>query len=124
MYDLDMLGQHYLFTNADNVFLSWKRRPSTLATYRRLTRIEYNLELANQLSFSLWGEHIRQEATRWLPFTDGYGHIIRNYGRTSFGVTLRFAPGEKFIQEKSVRVPINLDAPIIQFTHELSLIHI
>ena len=118
MYDLDMLGQHYLFTNADNVFLSWKRRPSTLATYRRLTRIEYNLELANQLSFSLWGEHIRQEATRWLPFTDGYGHIIRNYGRTSFGVTLRFAPGEKFIQEKSVRVPINLDAPIIQFTHE------
>lgn len=118
MYDLDMLGQHYLFTNADNVFLTWKRRPSNLGTYRNLARMEYNLELANQLSFSVWGEHICQHATRWLPFVNGSGVSVGDYSRTSFGVKIRFAPGEKFVQEKSVRVPINLDAPVFQLTHE------
>lgn len=118
MYDLDMLGQHYLFTNADNVFLTWKRRPSDLGTYRQLAKLEYNLELANQLSFSVWGEHVRQEATHRLPFTDGYGRIHRDYSRASFGVSVRFAPGEKFVQEKSIRIPINFDAPVIQLSHE------
>lgn len=118
MYDLDMIGQHYLFTNTDNIFLSWKRRPSDLVTYRRLARIEYNLELRNQLSFSVWGEHIRQEATRWLPFIDGMDQSFRSYRQTSLGFSIRYAPGEKFVQEKSVRIPINLDAPIIQLTHE------
>lgn len=118
MYDLDMLGQHYLFTNADNVFLTWKRRPSNLATYRKLAKLEYNLELPNQFSFSVWGEYVNQQATRWLPFVNGRGDVIRDYSRTSFGVKLRYAPGEKFVQEKSARVPVNLDAPIIQLTHE------
>ncbi|MCM1490558.1 MAG: DUF5686 family protein [Muribaculum sp.] len=118
MYDLDMLGQHYLFTNADNIFLSWKRRPSNLGTYRQLAKIEYNLELASQFSFSIWGERIKQEATIWLPFKNGMGRSISHYSRMGFGVTLRYAPGEKFVQEKSVRVQINLDAPIFQLTHE------
>lgn len=118
MYDLDMLGQHYLFTNADNVFLTWKRRPSNLATYRKLAKLEYNLELPNQFSFSVWGEYVNQQSTRWLPFVNGRGDVIHDYSRTSFGVKLRYAPGEKFVQEKSTRVPINLDAPVIQLTHE------
>lgn len=118
MYDLDMLGQHYLFTNADNVFLTWKRRPSNLATYRKLGKLEYNLELPNQFSFSVWGEYVNQQATRWLPFVNGRGDIIRDYSRTSFGVKLRYAPGEKFVQGKSARVQINLDAPVIQLSHE------
>lgn len=118
MYDLDMIGQHYLFTNADNVFLSWKRRPSDLVTYRRLARVEYNLELRNQLSFSVWGKYEKQEATRWLPFVDSKGQIFKHYRQSSVGVSIRYAPGEKYIQEKSVRVPINLDAPVMQLTHE------
>ncbi len=118
MYDLDMLGQHYLFTNADNVFLTWKRKPSNLGTYRRLAKLEYNLELANQLSFSVWGEYVRQEATQWLPFVNGKGKKMRNYSRSGFGITVRYAPGEKFVQEKSNRIPINLDAPVFQLTHE------
>lgn len=118
MYDLDMLGQHYLFTNADNVFLTWKRKPSNLGTYRRLAKLEYNLELANQLSFSVWGEYVRQEASHWLPFVNGNGDSRKYYSRSGFGVAIRYAPGEKFVQDKSTRIPINLDAPVIQLTHE------
>ena len=30
---------------------------------------------------------------------------------------LRYAPGEKFFQTKSARIPINLDAPVIELSH-------
>ncbi len=118
MYDVDMIGQHYQFTNPDNVFLSWKRKNDRLSTNQRLAKIEYNLELANQLSFGVWGERVTQDATEWLPFLDGYGKRWKRYHRSAFGVQIRFAPGEKYIQEKSTRVPINLDAPIIVLYHE------
>jgi len=118
MYDVDMIGQHYLFTNADNIFLSWKRKPSNLTTYRRLASLEYNLELANQLSFGVKVENTRQEATPWLPFVDGAGNSVGHYNRTSLGLSVRYAPGEKFIQEKSSRVSVNRDAPVFLLTHE------
>lgn len=118
MYDIDMIGQHYLFTNADNVFLSWKRKPSNLVTYRRLASLEYNLELANQLSFGIKLENARQEATPWLPFVDGNGNVFSHYGRTSMRFSIRYAPGEKYIQEKSTRISVNEDAPVFQLTHE------
>lgn len=118
MYDIDMIGQHYHFTNPDNVFLSLKRMSDRLATYRHLARIEYNIELQNQLSLTAWGEHIRQESTIYLPFIDGYGNSYTHYGRTSLGISIRYAPGERFIQEKGTRLPVNQDTPIILFTQE------
>ena len=43
LYLLDELGQNYTFTNADNLFLSWKRLADTRVTYRRATMLEYTL---------------------------------------------------------------------------------
>ncbi len=114
MYDMDMIGQHYLFTNPDNVFLSLKRMKDMLITYRHLTKIEYKLELRQNFSISLWGEHIKQDATRWLPFITGDGMNVPYYRRTSIGASFRYAPGEKFIQKKETRVAVNHDIPIIQ----------
>lgn len=117
-YDIDMIGQHYLFTNPDNVFLTLKRLPSDLVTYRRLAKLEYTLELANNFSVNVWGQYQRQKATRWLPFVDGRGTNFEHYNQSYLGVTLRYAPGEKFVQQKTVRLPVNMDAPIFQLTHE------
>lgn len=118
MYDMDMIGQHYLFTNSDNVFLSLKRMKDKLATYRHLTRMEYELELPNSFSFSFWGEHIKQDASPWLPFVRGDGSLVPYYRRTSIGMSIRYAPGEKFIQDKNTRVAVNHDTPIFQFIQE------
>lgn len=117
-YDMDMIGQHYLFTNADNIFLSLKRKTDKLITYRHQTRFEYELELPNNLSFTLWGEHVKQDPSPWLPFVNGYGRHIPYYRRTTIGTSIRFAPGEKFIQEKDSRIAVNRDAPIFQLYME------
>ena len=117
-YDKDQLGQHYLFTNADNVFLSLKRMKSDLITYRRLAKLEYNLELRNNFSFGVELRHEIQEATRWIPFKFSDGNYDKNFTQAAFRIALRYAPGEKFVQATTSRKPINMDAPVFLLTHE------
>lgn len=117
LYLLDELGQNYTFTNADNLFLSWKRLADTRVTYRRATMLEYTLELYNNFSVSAGASFERQEATRWIPFTDGYGNNFGHYNELIFNVKLRYAPGEKFLQGTTHRSPINMDAPVIELMH-------
>lgn len=115
-YDVDQIGQHYLFTNPDNFVLSLKRMDNYLMTYRRETRLDYTLELANQFSVRAGVNFERQEATRWVPFVDGSGHLQKAYNELIFTLQLRYAPGEKFYQMRSERIPINFDAPVFILT--------
>lgn len=117
-YDLDQLGQHYLFTNPDNLFLSLKRAKDDKVTYRRQTLLNYQMERKGGFSFNLGFKHEIQEGTRWLPFENGYGDYFKRYTQTAFTLTLRYAPGETFYQTKSMRIPINQDAPVFVLTHE------
>lgn len=117
-YDLDHIGEHYLFTNSDNVFLSLKRKKSELVTYRRLACTGYVLELPNNFSIDFQYRHERQEATRWMPFNNAEGKSIGSFNQGWFSLSLRYAPGEKFIQGRTQRAPINMDAWIFQLTHD------
>ena len=117
-YDKDQLGQHYLFTNPDNMFLSLRRMESDLITYRRLAKIEYNLELKNNFSFGIELRHEIQEATRWIPFEYKDGRFDSRFTQAAFRVALRYAPGEKFVQAVTTRRPVNMDAPVFLLTHE------
>lgn len=116
-YDVDQVGQHYLFTNPDNVFLTLKRMENRLMTYRRQTRVDYTLELPNNFSVKASANLERQEATPWVPFVNGYGEKTGHYNETCFSVELRYAPGEKFFQTKTQRIPVNLDAPVFILSH-------
>lgn len=117
-YDVDMIGQHYLFTNADNVFLALKRMPSDKATYRRLTTFDYILEKRNGFSIQAGIRHEIQQPTRWLPFIDGTGQSFRHFTQSAFTLKLRYSPGETFYQAASMRIPINMDSPVFMITHE------
>lgn len=116
-YDTEAIGQKYEFTNPDNFFLSFKRMPDTLKMYQRTTALEYKLELENNLSITASLSHIRQEATKYLPFKYRNGNSDSHLDFTPITLTLRYAPGEKYVQTKSHRIPVNLDAPIFQISH-------
>jgi hypothetical protein len=116
-YDVDMLGQQYTTTNSDAFFLSLKRDPDNKLTYRRTTSLEFNFEFYNQFSVMARLRHMRQEATRFVTFTDGLGQSFSHYQQTEGTLQLRYAPGEKFYQSATLRVPINFDAPIFTLTH-------
>ena len=115
-YDVDKLAQHYLYTNADNVFLTLKRHKDVRMQYLRTTRLEYRHEWYNHFSIALGIEHNIHEATQYVPFTDLAGISHKRYKQAGFTAQLRFAPGETFYQARSYRIPINMDAPIITLT--------
>lgn len=117
-FDIDMLGQHYLFTNPDNIFLSLKRKRSDMETYQRLSMLEYTLELENHFSIVAGFRHQRQYATGFVGFRNGFGQEYSHYDQSSFFVRLRYAPGEVFYEGRTMRAPINMDAPVIQLQHE------
>lgn len=117
LYDVDQLGAEYLYTNSDNFFLSLKRMPDRMVTYHNVNKLEYTLELPNNFSVVATLKNEIQRATPWVPFVDGYGQAHDRYMLTSAGVQLRYAPGEKFYQARTSRVPINLDAPVFTLTH-------
>lgn len=115
-YDIDQLGQHYMYTNADNVFLALKRKTDDKINYLRTSEIEYKIETKGGFSVSAGFQHNIHEASRFLPFENGYGDVFKRYTEAGFNVTLRYAPGEKFYQTRSYRIPINLDAPVLSLT--------
>ncbi len=117
LYDVDQLGTKYLYTNSDNFFLSLKRMPDRMVTYHNVNKLEYTLELPNNFSVVGTLKNEIQRATPWVPFVDGYGQSHSRYMLTSAGVQLRYAPGEKFYQSRTNRVPINLDAPVFTLSH-------
>lgn len=120
LYDVDMLGQHYMFTNPDNVFLSLKRKKDYQMTYHRVQKLEWIMEFENNFSFELRAENARQISTPYMPFINGRGRQVFHYTTNSATLQLRYAPGEKFYQSKTYRFPINLDAPVFTLSHTLA----
>ncbi len=116
-YDVDKLGQQYLYTNTDNMFLALKRQRDDKLMYLRKTEVEYKYENQHHFSFSIGMEHNIHEASRLLGFNYADGTTRSNYTEAGFKATVRFAPGEKFYQTRSYRIPINMDAPILTLTH-------
>lgn len=116
-YDVYAPGQTYAFTNPDNVFLSLKREKDTLKIYERKATLEYNLELENHLSFNFTAFAERQESTRYLPMSLSDGTSYNHLNFSGLSASIRFAPGEKFYQTKSQRIPVNLDYPALSITH-------
>ncbi len=120
MYDVDMLGQHYMFTNPDNVVLSLKRTSDKQMTYHYVNKLVYTLEMHNNFSVTATAQWERQQCSRYITFTNGYGDVLPHYDESSLTLQLRYAPGEKFFQTRTQRIPVNLDAPIIMLTHTIA----
>lgn len=119
-YDVERPGQNYLFTSPDNIVLSFKRFDDDRIVYKRLNELRYTLETSYNFTFGLSLANIRREPTIAMPFIDGYGNKFSHLNENTVELILRYAPGEKFFQTRSYRVPVNLDAPAITLRHKFS----
>ena len=117
-YDVDKLGQHYLFTSSNNFVLSVTRIKNKLMTYLSTTKLEYTLELENNFSVVASLNRQRQSVGPYLPFVTSNGVSHNHFDVSSFIIQLRYAPGEKFYQTNSERIPLSQDAPIILISHQ------
>lgn len=119
LYDLDRLGQISIMHNDDNMFLSFRRLPDREMTYHRVSKIEYIMETESHFSIEARFQNEIQFSTPFMTFTNGDGHSFGHYSLTALRLQLRYAPGEKFYQMKTGRLPINLDAPVFTLSHTI-----
>jgi len=116
-YDIDKMGRSFLYTNADNTFLSITRQKDDKIAYLRTSELEFKYEWDNHFSMSLQWQHLVHEASHLLPLTYPDGSSRDHYTQSGFKVELRYAPHEKVYQTRSYRFHINHDYPIFTLSH-------
>ena len=119
-YDLDRPGEHYDYTSPDNIVLSFGRMKNDRASYRRYNSLLFNYETRYNFTASVELANVAQFAAPTMPFVDGYGRNMGYYTENVATIMLRYAPGEKFYQTRSYRIPINLDAPAVTLKQTLA----
>lgn len=123
-YDINQLGQHYLYTNKDNMFLAIKRQKDDRATYLRNAELTYTREYYNNLSYGAVLRHKKEYATPYAEFNDfaadGQIKSLRDYSMSELELRFRYAPDEKFYQTRNYRYPITYDAPVFNISHTVA----
>ena len=117
-YDSELIGERYLFTNSYNIVLSLTRKSNNLWVDRKIATGGYVLELNNNLSFEAGLKYSQLISTPNVPFILGTGPQLPFIRQANFNVSIRWAPGEKFVQGRSHRHAVNMDPWIIKLTHE------
>lgn len=123
-YDTYHPGQSYMFTNPDNFILSLKRRNDYNVTYQRLGTLTYTYERHNHLSLTASANVERQWPGPYLPLTLASGENLPNFDMSWIDLEFRYAPGEKFYQTRTYRLPVNLDAPVIMLSQRIGSRHV
>lgn len=124
-YDVNALGQKFLQAERDNIFLSMNPKKYDNLTYAHMAEISYIKENYNGFSSSFYGRMIDQKPAGALKFElkDVNGNLteLRNFKTTEFGVNLRYAPDEKFFQQRRRRVPMPSKNVILSFSHSMGV---
>lgn len=124
MYDINKLGQQYMYTNKDNVLLAIRRQKDTRATYLRRAELAYNREHYNGISYGAIARNRREYATEYAVFdrigANGDVTPVKSYDMTELELNFRYARNEKFYQTRNSRVPITFDALVFNLSHVMA----
>lgn len=117
-YDTKVLGQELQFSQADNIFLSFKRGVDDKLLLNRTLKTEYLNEFENHFSF-LVGYALSQKSPEGNLRFNVYNYLsgtnnIKTINTPEFYLNLRYAPNESFYQGKLYRYPYSNKYPVIQ----------
>ena len=122
--DTYQYGQEYLYTSKDNLLLNFKRMDDNLIGYLRKAELSYNREHHNHFSYALTLRNKVYESSHLMPFEtriDGQPHFISELPQTELELSLRYAPGEKFLQKKWKRTSLLPERPVFALSHSISI---
>ncbi len=120
-YDVDIPGEHFFYTNPDNILLSFKRGKDDLMTYLRKGLLTYTKEFNNGLGIQAWTHFQNEKATGSLQFLqeDADGNItdLQSYNSSEIGIRLRYAHNNIFYKRRNAQLPINRNVPVFFLTY-------
>lgn len=120
-YDVCAPTDRFLTTDKDNVFTSLKwTSVDKMMLYRRHTVSlvrEERWGLRTTLSFKQETDKARGQL-HFIPLST---KEEQSFKTTELSLQLRYAPGEKFVNTKQRRRPLNRDVPVITLSHTLGM---
>ncbi len=119
-YDINQLGQQYLYTNKDNVFVALKRTSDTMNTYLRNSGVKYKREHECGFSYSLDLNYKSEYISPYVTFDLADGTSFTHYDMALATLSLRYAYNEKFYHTRVSRHSVNLDSPIFTLSHTMA----
>ena len=130
-YRFDVMSpmDKFLYTDKDNIFLALKTTKVDQMSYMRDIMLNYELETHEGFGVKAMLRHREDEPTGNLKYwrNNSSGDKMPLPGQTPVphittaeaSVTLRYAPGESFVNSKQRRIPVSLDAPIFTLNHTI-----
>ena len=126
-YDVMSPMDKYLATDKDNLFVGWKWTTVDQMSYMRDATLTYELETNTGFSIQAMARHRNDQPAGQRQYWKNNGEtpgqwdekntLVHDITTTELGVTLRYAPGETFVNTKQRRVPVSLDAPTFTLSH-------
>lgn len=118
-YDVMAPMDKFLATDKDNVFVAWKTTTVDQMSYVRDASLKYEMELNSGFSVAASARHREDTPAGNLQYirNDIQKTVVKDITTSELEMTLRYAPGETFVNTKQRRRPVSLDAPIFSLTH-------
>ena len=118
-YDVMSPMDKFLDTDKDNVFVAWKTTTVDQMSYVRDATLRYEMETLSGFSVAAMARHRKDTPAGKLQYirNDAAKTIVPDITTAELGLTLRYAPGETFVNTKQRRRPVSLDAPIFTLSH-------
>jgi len=124
-YDVNDLGQRYTQSERDYIFMSLRSSNAEKSTYNRQVQLAYHKEFYNGFSYKISGQTYDERPAGRLQFRrlGDNGEIIIDDKilSTETKLELRYAPNEKFFQQKRKRYPIPSEKLVINLSHTAGL---
>ena len=120
--DIKTLGEEPVGSPSDNWAYAIKRMPIHTMMYYQHIKLQYTYEDMSGFSMNPWIKSEYQTPTGSIvldPVKEGaksLDHLLNN----EVGVTLRYAPKEKFVQGRIYRFNLKNPHPIFELTHKAS----
>lgn len=124
-YDINSLGQRFTQAERDNILMSLQSSGNTKTTYNRQSQVAWEKEYYGGFSFKLTGQTFDERPAANLIFEkrDEAGNLytVNKVKTTEAMLALRYAPNEKFFQQRRKRHAIPSPRLIMNLTHNLAL---
>lgn len=121
-YDVSSPSDRFLAIDKDNVFMAmrWSERKRQVFTHRQQLTLDREERCGLRTTLRLACEE--QELAQPNEWGTAVANSLDNkLHTTALTLSLRYAPGEKLLQTKQRRRPLNLDAPVLTLSHTFTI---
>lgn len=123
--DVNALGQRFIQAERDNILLSLRSSSNLKYTYDKSFGLSYHREYHGGFSFKLDAQTHDESPARGLEFKkkdiNNFTYHVDNMKSTELGLNLRFAPNEKFYQQRRSRFVLPSPNFVFSASHTVGL---